>query len=931
MATRQIFGATRTSTAIGSEPHFTNPLHFFDWHGTEAVFAVPWRPAGCFCNFAITLPAAPGLGKSWTWTFRVNGVDSAMSITIADLATSGISTGNVVVAAGDVLSLKRTSVGSPTQAGQTHHLEFVSQAVGESGYADSYGTASAIRATAPPFSQGQWSASLYTIIYNLVAAPGSVTELDMLLRAAPGGGNGFTFLFVKNGVEQDGTGGTVDTRVVLGSADTRGLATFDLPVGGGDQLAIIAQVTGSPDVEAAHGVKFVADVDGESQYCGYTVNDPSTVAVEYNQPNAYDARSWDATEANNETPAGGLTPFTLRTLYVHLHNSGGGIGGYDISLRLNATSPSGIQSVSIPEDANPFATDADGSDLTGSVEVSYGDVLAMRATPNSPPDPAPQLAAWGMIQVCVSGACPGLTSTIPGDGGVIGPLVFLEFPRLVDDTALAEEPETPPTPSLPSPPSPDPDPPPDPPIPPDDPPPAISGTYGPIVEFEPSGAIAIAAGFDIQSVIDANPAGTTYFLQAGYYRNQTITPKNGDEIIGEFGAVMTGARVLTGWLYNGTSYYVTGQTQAGFVNGECAPGYPRCGHPEDVFFDDTPLRHVSSILNLVPGTFYFDYVADRIYIKDNPTGHVVETSVTANAIGGAATGVEIRNLVVEKYATTPQVAPVAPTGANWTIEQCEMRHNHGVGLRIAPGMTVHRSRLHHNGQMGIGGTGDGALIHENEIAYNNYAGVAYGWEAGGSKFVLTDGLTIRSNWFHHNKGPGAWCDINNINVVYEGNLVEDNDFSGIFHEISYDAIIRFNTLRRNGVGTWNGSNLFLVGWGIHVSASPNVQVYGNTLIDNGGGIAFMQQDRSEDPAVYGPHEVENFDAHDNVIQQATGPMAAGFQDVGDLTYFTSRNNTFEDHAYSGASCSAALWGWQNAMRTFPEWQAYGHDDTGSCS
>jgi hypothetical protein len=42
------------------------------------------------------------------------------------------------------------------------------------------------------------------------------------------------------------------------------------------------------------------------------------------------------------------------------------------------------------------------------------------------------------------------------------------------------------------------------------------------------------------------------------------------------------------------------------------------------------------------------------------------------------------------------------------------------------------------------------LVDQNEIAYNNTAGFNSGWEAGGTKFVMTHNLVVRGNWSHHN-------------------------------------------------------------------------------------------------------------------------------------------------------------------------------------
>ena len=53
---------------------------------------------------------------------------------------------------------------------------------------------------------------------------------------------------------------------------------------------------------------------------------------------------------------------------------------------------------------------------------------------------------------------------------------------------------------------------------------------------------------------------------------------------------------------------------------------------------------------------------------------------------------------------------------------------------------------------------------------------------------------------HDNNGPGLWGDIDSINTTYEDNVIVHNTISGISYEISYNAIIRNNTLIGNGAG-----------------------------------------------------------------------------------------------------------------------------------
>ena len=319
--------------------------------------------------------------------------------------------------------------------------------------------------------------------------------------------------------------------------------------------------------------------------------------------------------------------------------------------------------------------------------------------------------------------------------------------------------------------------------------------------LRPAGAAAqsvdIYPGQNIQQVVNSFPAGTTFYLKAGVHRLQTITPRSGDPIHRRTGHGAIRSSTVVGFIRSGAYWVATGQSQQGaLAYSECKPGYPRCGYPEDLFFDGVPLRHVDSIGAVGPGTFFFDYPADRIYFWDDPTNRTVEASVTAKAFDGYATDVLISGLVVEKYATPVGDAAV-PVGTRGVLQYPEIRLNHYAGAGSGTESKLLYNSIHHNGGFGIIGAGNYTTIDSNEIAYNNFANFNPFWGAGGSKWVLTFGLTVRNNNSHHNGGPGLWTDIGNIYVLYENNTVEDNERGGIFHELSYDATIRNNTSRRN--------------------------------------------------------------------------------------------------------------------------------------
>ena len=443
------------------------------------------------------------------------------------------------------------------------------------------------------------------------------------------------------------------------------------------------------------------------------------------------------------------------------------------------------------------------------------------------------------------------------------------------------------------------------------------------------GAVEVYPGDDLQALVDAHLPGTRFLVREGVHRNQQVWPKDGDVFSGEPGAVLSGAWILTGWSYEAPYWTLGGQTAQGQVHGKCAEGYEGCRYPEDLFLDDRPLRHETSLEQLdSPGEWYFDYEMDKIYLLEDPGGARVELGSTPHAFTGTARNVTIENLTVEKYASPAQKGAIhGRDGSGWIVRDSDVRLNHGMGIRTGEGMQVIRNRIERNGQLGVGGFGDGVRIEENWIRENNYAGFNWMWEAGGAKIVLADGVTFRMNRVESNVGPGLWTDIDTINVLYESNVVQGNAYSGIMHEISHDATIRGNWLAENGVAF----DSWLWGAQILVSTSRNTEVYDNSVIvaaQGGHGIGLVQQECGA--GIRGPRRTENNWVHDNTIIYLGDRGYTGGDADYDLEGMFAAGNRFESNSYRGTNLSEQKrWLWGGTWRNWREWQAGGQDLDGS--
>lgn len=483
-----------------------------------------------------------------------------------------------------------------------------------------------------------------------------------------------------------------------------------------------------------------------------------------------------------------------------------------------------------------------------------------------------------------------------------------------------------------------------------------SGSNGPRVDIYPK--------MNLTHEVDSHPAGTTFIIHPGMYRLETmIKPKDRDSFIGpcqkspcsaDSQAILSGARLLTSFQQSGPHYRISGQTQHNQItidSSRCQPRTPRCNYPEDLYIDDQPLTHAASLDDVGQGKWFFDYPNATLYFDDVPEGHHVETSVAPAAFApGPANGLTIKGLTIEKFATPAMTGAVggagvgnpSPTkGANWVVEDNEIRLNHGYGVRINFGWKILNNYIHHNGNLGIGGglggamsselaaTPSGLLIQGNEIAFNNYAHVKSGFQAAGIKITGSRGVVVRGNYVHDNEGAGLWTDIKNYDVLYDNNTLENNTEAGISHEISFAGIVRNNRLLKNGY-TVPSEKAWLYGANLFSSTSQGLEAYCNTVevsSQGGNGIDIIAQNRGANENKissnnYFHHNTVIFDGNSGVTGGAWAPKAVE-------PYF--QNNRFDYNSYFMPDLNRKAFAWNGAFNTFAQFQRAGQDVHGTAT
>jgi hypothetical protein len=183
-----------------------------------------------------------------------------------------------------------------------------------------------------------------------------------------------------------------------------------------------------------------------------------------------------------------------------------------------------------------------------------------------------------------------------------------------------------------------------------------------------------------------------------------------------------------------------------------------------------------------------------------------------SAFDGSADHVLIEYLTVRNFGTpgggSQEGVVNHDSGAYWTVSHSTLSGNAGAGVMLGSHDQLTWDCLQDNQQYGFSAySNDGEvtdlLIDHNEIVGND----TYDYEtkqpgcgcSGGGKFWNVINATVTDNWVHDNVSAGLWADTNDAGFEFAGNYFQNNGNVAIVYEISYNAVIEYNTFDHNAV------------------------------------------------------------------------------------------------------------------------------------
>ena len=397
-----IFGGIR-DLLDDTATEYESPIGGSGWDATESRKYKLISTDGVIKNLRVKLDGSPGAGKHYDFTLMVNGAPAALTLEIADAATSGSNMVNEIdVAPGDTISIQCAPSGTPTARNATWTIMFEGDTANESLILG--GSSESTDSTNTEFGQVMGTYSPYSTVENdfrqVIPTAGIIKNFYVKLNADPGvAPDAYTFTVRLNGA-------TVGESLIvtITADDTTGSdLAHNLVVAAGDIVTMMIVPTDSPDsVIAQWGMTFVADTDGESIVLGGSSNDLDNTTTEYHLLNGHSAQFWSPSEPWR-LQLGQVC--TLKKLYMLLSAAPGVGNKYDFTVRIAGAGSNVVATVS------GAATTGNSGALEDT--VANDEYVGLQVVPDSTPDAAD--AYWGLVCYIPVISSPTVTTQAVGD------------------------------------------------------------------------------------------------------------------------------------------------------------------------------------------------------------------------------------------------------------------------------------------------------------------------------------------------------------------------------------------------------------------------------------------------------------------------------------------------------------------------------------
>ncbi len=384
-------------------------------------------------------------------------------------------------------------------------------------------------------------------------------------------------------------------------------------------------------------------------------------------------------------------------------------------------------------------------------------------------------------------------------------------------------------------------------------------------------------------------AGDTVIVQPGVYREILTPVRSGrkDAPItfqaGGPGVWIKGSDVIGGWTREGALWVKRPWRQRMFYDAQSMDGmgmapFHSSARMEQVFIDGKPLQWTPDRSSLQEGGFCWAADGSEIVLRlnsdMNPNAALVEIPIRPCVVAAwpetdtprstneaertqhsleslmlpAIDWIVIRGFQFAHNAATINRSGVRVQGRHWTLEGNTVEWMNTIGIGVDDDVTLRNNLTRFNGQCGIGGTANRALLDGNTSYLDNVRDFNTSWGGCGIKLAMSSNIKIVGQGVVCTAGAGIWFDIDCYDVQIEDSAIICNRLSqagashgGIFYEVSYKATMAENTIFGNHWGI-DGKDAY--GGGITISSSTEISAKDNAIIfcDNGFSVLGIPRD-----------------------------------------------------------------------------------------
>lgn len=239
-------------TTAGYAPVLSGASTYIDATETEAACVV--AAAGTMKSIRVDLSAAPGAGLSRQFQVYVNGIVTALDVTLSDAETSKTVTTDIALSAADRVSVLHTPAGTPGAANGQVSIEFEPTTADNYCYPVHYGGATVVTSAVIPSYQPLFfdytsgnSANTLGLSRSITPFAGQITAFFIKLVTAPSAGDSWDFILEKGGVEEAASAINIAETATTGS-----LTGLTIAVAAGDQWGFkVKAANGTPTSSVA--------------------------------------------------------------------------------------------------------------------------------------------------------------------------------------------------------------------------------------------------------------------------------------------------------------------------------------------------------------------------------------------------------------------------------------------------------------------------------------------------------------------------------------------------------------------------------------------------------------------------------------------------------------------------------------------------------